>query len=77
MTIVFPSGGISLISHRHAEADNKYMRSYTGDDTDPNQKYIVYWDMVNLYGKAMQSLLPVSGFKFLEQGKKIFSMLTL
>ena len=45
------------------------MKSFTGDANCPNQKYIVYWDMVNLYGKAMQSLLPVSNFKFLEKGK--------
>jgi len=45
------------------------MKSFTGDANCPNQKYIVYWDMVNLYGKAMQSLLPVNNFKFLEKGK--------
>ena len=38
----------------------------TGDETD--QKYIVFWDMVNLYGKAMQARLPVSDFIWLDQG---------
>jgi hypothetical protein len=63
-------GGISQISHRHAEANNKHMKSYKGETDDPNQKYIVFWDMVNLYGKAMQSMLPVSDFEFLEKGEK-------
>ena len=44
-------GGISLITHRYAEANNKYM----GDEYKPNEEnsYIIYLDANNLYGKGM------------------------
>ena len=43
-------GGISYIAHRHAEANNRYMKNY-----DPNRdsSYIMYLDANNLYGWAM------------------------
>jgi len=55
-------GGISQISHRYAKANNKYM----GKDYDKSKKssYIMYWDMNNLYGKAMIKFLPTGNYKW-------------
>jgi hypothetical protein len=54
-------GGISQISKRHAEANNKYMSNY---DTNKEDSYIVYLDANNLYGYAMCEYLPVKDFKW-------------
>ena len=48
-------GGISYIAHRHAEANNKYMKNY---DLDKLISYIMYLDSNNLYGWAMSKPLP-------------------
>jgi len=65
---VYFSGGISQICLRYAEADNQYMSDYQRIGDEEDQKYIMYWDMVNLYGRAMQEKLPVSDFVFLNEG---------
>ena len=44
------------------------MSSYQGNGDEEDQKYIMYWDMVNLYGRAMMEKLPVSDFVFLDAG---------
>ena len=56
-------GGISYIAHRHAEANNKYMKNY-----DPSKVscYIPYLDANNLYGWAMSQPLPYRNFKWVE-----------
>ena len=53
-------GGVSYISNRYSEANNKYFKSY-----DPKQesKHIIYLDANNLYGYTMSTFLPTSGFK--------------
>jgi hypothetical protein len=56
-------GGISLISHRHAEANNKYMADY---DKTKETSYIMYLDANNLYGEAMSHKLPTGGFQWVE-----------
>ena len=55
-------GGVSMISHRHAKANNKYMKNY-----DPNQSssFNQYLDANNLYGWAMSQKLPVKDFKWM------------
>ena len=55
-------GGISHISKRYAEANNKYMADY---DSDEPSTYNQYLDANNLYGWAMSQSLPTNGFKWL------------
>jgi hypothetical protein len=61
-------GGVSMISHRHAVADNKYLR---GEGRTGNAKkgdsFIQYWDANNLYGGSMVSSLPFERFKWEEE----------
>ncbi|CAH3175005.1 unnamed protein product [Porites evermanni] len=55
-------GGISHISKRYAEANNKYMKNY---NPDKETTYIQYLDANNLYGWAMSQSLPTHGFKWM------------
>ncbi len=54
--------GMSVVTKRHAVANNKYMRDY-----DPNKKsvYIPYYDANNLYGWAMSEPLPTHGHEWM------------
>jgi hypothetical protein len=54
-------GGISVISHRHAEANNKYMKSF---DKTKDSNYLMYLDANNLYGYAMKGYLPIGNHKW-------------
>ncbi|XP_072023065.1 uncharacterized protein [Amphiura filiformis] len=56
-------GGVSMISTRYSEANNKYM----GDQYDPSKpsRYIQYLDANNLYGWAMSQPLPTGDFKWM------------
>ena len=60
-------GGISMISNRYGEANNKYM-SKSFNKNKP-KKYIMYFDANNLYGRAMSEKLPTHGFKWLSSGE--------
>ena len=60
-------GGISHISKRYAEANNKYMKDY---DPDESFTYIQYLDANNLYGWAMSQSLPTHGFKWMRDFTK-------
>ena len=53
-------GGIAIISHRHAKANNENM----GTEFDPTKdsKFISYLDANNIYDWAMSKQLPTSGF---------------
>ena len=54
-------GGICHSIHRHARANNKYVKNY---DKNRESSYIQYLDANNLYGWAMSQKLPVNGFKW-------------
>ena len=54
-------GGISYIAHRHAEANNKYMKNF---DPDKLISFLMYLDANNLYGWAMSKPLPYGNFKW-------------
>ena len=56
-------GGISHVSKRYAEANNKYMKDF--DETKPST-FIQYLDAKNLYGWAMTQKLPTHGFKWMD-----------
>ena len=55
-------GGITHISKRYSEANNKYMKDY---NPDKPSKFIQYLDANNLYGWAMSQSLPTDGFKWM------------
>ncbi|XP_063913294.1 uncharacterized protein LOC135129955 [Zophobas morio] len=56
-------GGISQSICRYSKANNKYCSSY-----DPNldTKYLIYWDVCNLYGWAQCQSLPYDHFRWLD-----------
>ena len=53
---------ISNICKRYALATNKYLKHY---DRNKVSTFIMYWDVNNLYGWAMNQPLPISDFDFL------------
>ena len=57
-------GGISYISNRYGEVNNKYIKEY--DEKAPS-KYIMYLDANNLYGWAMSQYLPTGGFRWMTE----------
>ena len=59
-------GGITHISKRYAEANNKYMKDF--DKTKPST-FIQYLDANSLYGWAMTQKLPTHGFKWIDVDK--------
>ena len=58
-------GGVSMISKRHAKANNKYM----GTRYNPSKPstYIMYWDANNLYGWAMSQSMPCGDFNWVDE----------
>ena len=56
-------GGITHISKRYAEANNKYMKNY---NPEKESSYIQYLDANNLYGWAMSQQLPTHGFSWMK-----------
>ena len=56
-------GGISVISHRHAEANSPLMSSY--DPSEP-ESHLLYIDANNLYGHAMSQKVPVDEIKWVD-----------
>jgi len=62
-------GGISYIAHRHAKANNKYMRDYNPGEESSYLMYLL--DANNLYGWAMSQPLPYRDFKWIAPEKII------
>ena len=56
-------GGISMVSKRHARANNPRVEGY--DPEKPNS-HIMYLDANNLYGWAMSQSLPTGGFRWVD-----------
>ena len=54
-------GGICQAIHRHAKANNKYMKNY---NKDVISSYLMYLDANYLHGWEMSQKLPVNGFKW-------------
>ena len=54
-------GGICQAIHRHATANNRYMKEYNKDN---ESSYIMYWDAKQILGWAMSQKLPVDGFEW-------------
>ena len=61
-------GGISYIAHRHAEANNKYMKNF---DIDKLISFLMYLDANNLYGWAMSKPLPYGNFRWVNADRVI------
>ena len=61
-------GGNSMVSHRHAIANNRYMQNF-----DPSQpdSYLMYLDSNNLYGWAMSQPMPTGDFHWVEFTEKL------
>ena len=59
-------GGLSVISQRKGNANNKYLKNY---DKESPSKFISYFDANNLYGWAMIQSLPYGGFKWINPNK--------
>ena len=57
-------GGISMITHRYAKANNKYLQDY---DPEKPTSFIIYKDANNLYGHAMSQPLPIGDFKWMPE----------
>ncbi|GBM08249.1 hypothetical protein AVEN_82934-1 [Araneus ventricosus] len=55
-------GGISMITHRFAQSNNKYLPNY---DSNKPSTYILYLDANNLYGWAMSQPLPYGNFEWI------------
>ena len=56
-------GRICHAIHRHAKANNKYMKDY---DKNKESSYLKYWDVNNFYGWAMLQKFPVNGFEWIK-----------
>ncbi|XP_066600001.1 uncharacterized protein [Prorops nasuta] len=61
-------GGLSQCSHRYERANNRYMRNY--DPAEPS-KYLMYYDVNNLYGWSMCHPVPTHGFQWIDDAANL------
>lgn len=61
-------GGISVSNCRYVKANNKLCKDY--DPTKPSV-YLQYYDVNNLYGIVQSGVLPVDGFKWMNDEEKL------
>ena len=55
-------GGLSVVVHKYAKANNEYLADYNPDN---NTSHCVYLDANNLYGWAMSQMMPFRGMRWL------------
>ena len=56
-------GGISVINHKYAKANNPYVPDY---NVDEENSYLLQFDVNNLYGYSMRQRLPMMCFEWEE-----------
>ena len=61
-------GGISMVSHRHAIANNPQMQNYNPEQPT---SYLQYLDANNLYGWAMSQPMPTGGFRWVDYSETL------
>ena len=66
-------GGISMVSKRHAKANNQAIKGY---DPEKPKSHILYLDACNLYGWAMSRPLPTGGFRWVEDCNQLADIIT-
>ena len=56
-------GGICHSIYRYAKANNKYMKDY---DKNKESSYLQYWDVNDLYGRAISQKFQVNNFEWIQ-----------
>ena len=67
-------GGMSVISHRYAKANNQYLPNF---DNTKLESYLMQLDVNNLYGYAMKQYLPVDSFKWADENLSIQELIKI
>ena len=60
-------GGTCHSVYRYAKANNKYMKDY---DKSEESSYLQFWDVNNLYSRAMLQKIPVNNFELIKDASQ-------